>query len=210
MTNYTLESFITFCDDMMIAEESAKDMTDIISKTNSQINDIKEKIKKVDLIDNIKKLLLDEKNILENAKRDISSTKYSMSDYIKGHSKIIQSIIVAIPLIAGAIHGNKALQRKTLDKKDIGITTALIGTGVGAGLAGNQIRKGIDEDILKTKKRLIAEIDRNLFLNKVSENVFTKIKSMGFKNLSDFRKERYNVKIDDNGNVNIVKMIGFD
>lgn len=166
MNQVNMDSFIDFCDDYQVAEESRKEMNTILRKEVENLNRIKEEIKKNHGNPKKQATLYDEaiKN-LQSVKNTISSMDDSTFDKFKDGCRAAVSVAIPIITTVGSVmlarKANNALGNKP-GKHNIGAGAAgLIGGGVGSFLLNNSIDYNKIKKIKGlNKSQLVNLIDR--------------------------------------------------
>ena len=154
---FAIESFISFCDNMMIAEESIKEMNNTFNNALKELENINDNIKKNH--GNLKKqceLIKNAINILNQVKSEISIMDESTFD--KNVNKLKNMVVTCSGILSGS--GIYMLLRFLQKKSSISIPFKLI-TSVAVGTATFLKAFGFVEDHSKPNKNgIMNKIDQ--------------------------------------------------
>lgn len=183
--NYTMESFIKFCDENNIAEESMKSINDKYNEYFESIEELSRQLKSEDSVD---KAITLEKSILQITKdyaQEISNDKLSTKDKIVHYTSIAVGAGIGVFSVIGApMSRNQFLP--------------LIAGSVGGSIAGTAIGNMTSVGTIKT-------IMNNLVKSHESAlTVLQKFKSLGFKSCKEARS-KYKVTVEKGGSVKLTE-----
>jgi len=169
---FAIESFIEYCDSMMIANESVTGINKKYEKFQKEMEKIKEEIKKEKDIDKIISLLNKEKSLIQQTKSAIMSE--SELDF-KDSFKILKNTLA--PLFMGAIT-IAAAKSKDVDK---GTVAAAGGLTLFAGL----VSKFNIDDLKETKQKVLKALDETIYKVNSLISQFNYAKKQGAKSTSE-------------------------
>ena len=182
---YSLESFIRFCDEMEIVEESMKSIDDNFKKYLAEIKELTSILKSED---NIDKIISIEKQILTITKK---YTQLINDDNVTKGDKLRQLAKVGIGVGVAALSAVFG----TISHKDY---LAIIGGGVGGGFVGNATMS------LQNPKMIKDVMNATVKSQETTITALQKLKSLGFKSYKEARS-KYKVKIGKDGAVNLIE-----
>ena len=169
---FAIESFIDYCDSMMIVNESATGINKKYERFQKEMEKIKEEIKKEKDIDKIISLLNKEKSLIQQTKSAImSENELGFRDSLK----ILKSTLG--PLFVGAITVAAAKSKK-VDKG-----TVLAGGGLTL-FAGLMTKFDIEE-LKETKQKVIKALDQTTLNINSLISQFKYVKKQGAKSTDE-------------------------
>lgn len=164
MNTYSLESFINFCDDMQIAEESAHQIKSVFKKEMKQIESLRKEATTVK--GDIKKTLecyIKAEEILEQLRSKVNSMDVSTFDKVISGTATIISIATGV----GAAIGMNILFKKVLNERKVLNESHAFSSMIVGGTAGGTVwkitkgarnRKYAKQDILYTINNEIEKV----------------------------------------------------
>ena len=170
MDNYTLENFISFCDDMQIANESYKDMEDIMQEAVKLSDKMRNNCKNVNDINEMIKLYDDYILEISRLRDKLEETKFSLNDKVKqGLGACVSALTIA---------GSVWLSVKA-SKISMGLITAII-TGQIA-----LVPTIITHLSINSKSSFLNTLSSYITAVRIERNILNKLKSLGCKNKKD-------------------------
>ena len=186
-TTFAIESFINYCDSMIIANESATGINKKYERFQKEMEKIKEEIKNEKDIDKIISLLNKEKSLVQQTKSAIMSEK---EIGFKDSLKVLKSVLA--PLVFGtiAIAASKSKELNKNDKRD-----AVVGFGGMALFSGLLTKFDIDK-IKETKQEVVRALDTTITNINSLVDQFNYAKKQGAKAVSELDVDFDNAKVN--------------
>ena len=170
MDSITLENFISFCDDMQIANEGFKDMEDIMQEAVNLSDKMRNNCKNVNDINEMIKLYDDYILGISRLRDILEETKISLNDRLKqGLGACVSALTIA---------GSLWLSVKA-SKISMGLITAII-TGQIA-----LVPTIITYSAINSKSSFLNTLSSYITAVRIERNILNKLKSLGCKNKKD-------------------------
>lgn len=180
MNTSTLESFISYCDTMMIAEESQKGLTALYEKVTDELKKVTEMIKKEDLLSKRISIYTKSISILTKLKSEVQNEKAITIRELPGILlSTIPSAIIGMLTVAGA--KNYKREGKLHDAR----TTAVAGTAL-TGLGLFAVSGKCCDNLKEKKVSYLRAIDKAI---DESKNIIQSYKvaiSKGYKTIDQY------------------------
>jgi len=168
--NFAIESFIEYCDSMMIANESASNIDKEYTRYLDHLQKIQDKIDNEMSFDKTIKLLEEEKRIISHVRSKVSSE----SDLdIKDVCKMVKSTILPVSTAILSIIGARSKKFK-------------FATGAASiALVSGTVSKITIQEIKNTKKHVIQNLDMHMEEIDNLIKMWKRYKSEGYKDKSE-------------------------